>query len=103
MTSPLQVGDGLDDDGAGAGHRHLHLPLPLGHQVGRAEDQDAPEARHVRCGGGDEGLAGAHLADDGGAPVGFEGEGRAPYGVAACAPRGLRSRRGSLWPFSEGR
>ena len=93
MTSPLQVGDGLDDDGAGAGHRHLHLPLPLGHQVGRAEDQDAPEARHVRCGGGDEGLAGAHLSDDGGAPVGFEGEGRAPYGVG-LRPQGLAEQAG---------
>ena len=30
----------------------------------------------MRGGGGDEGLAGAHLADDGGAPVGFEGEDR---------------------------
>ena len=44
----------------------------------RAEDQDAPEARHVRGGGG-EGLAGAHLADDGRAPVGFQGEGPSWY------------------------
>ena len=80
-AQPLQVGDGLDDDGAGAGHRHLHLPLPLGDQVGRAEDQDPLEARQMCGGGGDEGLAGAHLADDGGALVGLEGEGRAPDGV----------------------
>ena len=86
----------------GAGHRHLHLPLPLGHQVGRAEDQDPLEARQMCGGGGDEGLAGAHLADDGGAPVGFEGEGRAPYGVG-LRPRGFLSRRGSVPPFSEGR
>ena len=77
-AQPLQVGDGLDDGGACAGHRHLHLALPLGHQVGRAEHQDALEARHVRRRRADEGLARSHLADDGGAPVGFEGEGRAP-------------------------
>ena len=94
-AQPLQVGDGLDDDGAGAGHRHLHLPLPLGHQVGRAEDQDAPEARHVRGCGGDEGLARAHLADDGGAPVGFEGEGRALDGVP-LRPQGLAEQAGHL-------
>ena len=27
----------------------------------------------------------------------------APLMASSCAPRGLRSRRGSLWPFSEGR
>ena len=94
-AQPLQVGDGLDDDGAGAGHRHLHLPLPLGHQVGRAEDQNPLEARHVRGGGGDEGLARAHLADDGGAPVGFEGEGRALDGVP-LRPQGLAEQAGHL-------
>ena len=47
-AEPLQVGDGLDDGGTDAGHRHLHLPLPLGHQVRRADDEDALEARHVR-------------------------------------------------------
>ena len=75
-AQPLQVGDGLDDDGAGAGHRHLHLPLPLGDQVGRPQHQNPLEARHVRGGGGDESFARAHLADDGDAPVGFEGEDR---------------------------
>ena len=54
-AKPLQVGDGLDDGGADAGHRHLHLPLPLGNQVGRADDEDALEARHVRRRGADEG------------------------------------------------
>ena len=47
-AKPLQVGDGLDDGGADEGHRLLHLPLPLGNQVGRADDEDALEARHVR-------------------------------------------------------
>ena len=88
MAQPLQVGDGLDDDGAGAGHRHLHLPLPLGHQVRRSQHQDALEARHVRGGCGDEGLSRAHLAHDGGSPVGFEGEGRTPDGVR-LRPQGL--------------
>ena len=49
-AQPLQVGDGLDDGGADAGHRLLDLPLPLGDQVGRADDQNPLEARHV--GGG---------------------------------------------------
>ena len=91
-AQPLQVGDGLDDGGACAGHRHLHLALPLGHQVGRAEHQDALEARHVRRRRADEGLARSHLPDDGGAPVGFEGEGRAPDGV------GLRPQGGAEQP-----
>ena len=39
-----------------------------------------------------ESLARAHLPDDGGAPVGFEGEGRAPDGV------GLRPQRGAEQP-----
>ena len=94
-AKPLQVGDGLDDDGACAGHRHLHLPLPLGDQVGRAEDQDPLEARQMCGGGGDEGLAGAHLADDGGAPVGFEGEGRSLDGVL-LRPQGLAEQAGEL-------
>ena len=94
-AKPLQVGDGLDDDGAGAGHRHLHLPLPLGDQVGRAEDQDPLEARQMCGGGGDEGLAGAHLADDGGAPVGLEGEGRSLDGVL-LRPQGLAEQAGEL-------
>ena len=100
-AQPLQVGDGLDDDGAGAGHRHLHLPLPLGHQVGRAEDQDPLEARQMCGGGGDEGLAGAHLADDGGSPVGFEGEGRALDGVL-LRPQGLAEQAGELVPVLRG-
>ena len=98
----LQVGDGLDDGRADAGHRHLHLPLPLGHQVRRADDEDALESRHVRRRRADEGLAGAHLADDGSAPVGLEGESRPPDGVG-LRPQGLRSSLGSLPPFSEGR
>ena len=89
---PLQVGDGLDDGGASAGHRHLHLALPLGHQVGRAEHQDTLEARHVRRRRADERLSRSHLPDDGGAPVGFEGEGRAPDGV------GLRPQGGAEQP-----
>ena len=92
-AQPLQVGDGLDDGGADAGHRHLHLPLPLGHQVGRADDEHPLEARHVRGGRADEGLAGAHLPDDGGAPVGLEGEGRAPDGVG-LRPQGLAEQPG---------
>ena len=48
------------------------------------------------CGcGGDEGLAGAHLPDHRGAPVGFEGEGRAPYGVG-LRPQGLAEQPGQL-------
>ena len=80
MTQPLQVGDGLDDDGAGAkGTVMLHLPLPLlGTRWGGQSTRMRLEARHVRRRGGDEGLAGAHLADDGGAPVGFEGRGPRP-------------------------
>ena len=46
-------------------------------------------------GGGDEGLAGAHLADDGGAPVGFEGEGRSLDGVL-LRPQGLAEQAGEL-------
>ena len=92
-AEPLQVGDGLDDGGADAGHRHLHLPLPLGHQVGRADDEDALESRHVRRRRADEGLARAHLADDRGAPVGLEGEGRAPDGVG-LRPQGLSEQPG---------
>ena len=86
---------GLDDDGAGAGHCHLHLPLPLGNEVGRAQHEDAPEARQVRRRSADEGLARAHLPDDGGAPVGFEGEGRAPYGVGLRS-QGLSQQAGQL-------
>ena len=92
-AKPLQVGDGLDDGGADAGHRHLHLPLPLGHQVGRADDEDALKACHVRRRRADEGLARAHLADDRGAPVGLEGEGRAPDGVG-LRPQGLAEQPG---------
>ena len=91
----LQVGDGLDDDGAGAGHRHLHLPLPLGDQVGRADDEHPLEARHVRRCRPDEGLAGSHLAHYRRAPVGFEGEGRSPYGVL-LRPQGLAEQAGEL-------
>ena len=69
---------------------------------GQRIDACALEARHVRGGGGDEGLAGAHLADHGGAPVGFEGEGRALDGVL-LRPQGLAEQPGSLCPFSEGR
>ena len=78
---PLQVRDGLDDGGACAGHRLLHLPFPLGDQVRRAEHQDALEARHVRRRRADKRLARAHLAHHRRSPVGFEGEGRALYGV----------------------
>ena len=100
-AQPLQVGDGLDDGGAGAGHRHLHLPLPLGLEMGRAEYENPLEARHVRGGGSDEGLARPHLADDGGAPVGFEGEGRAPDGVG-LRPQGLSEQAGELAPVLRG-
>ena len=92
-AQPLQVGDGLDDRGADAGHRHLHLPLPLGHQVGRADDEDALESRHVRRRRADECLAGAHLAHYRRAPVGLEGEGRAPDGVG-LRPQGLSEQPG---------
>ena len=92
-AQPLQVGDGLDDGGADAGHRHLHLPLPLGHQVGRADDENPLETGHVSRRRADEGLAGAHLADDRGAPMGFEGEGRAPDGVG-LRPQGLAEQPG---------
>ena len=81
VAQPLQVGDGGDDGCAGAGHRLLDLPFPLLCQVGRAQDQHPLKTRHLcRC-CCDEGLAGAHLADDGGTPVGIEGQGRAPDGV----------------------
>ena len=43
--------------------------------------------------GADEGLARAHLADDRGAPVGLEGEGRAPDGVG-LRPQGLSEQPG---------
>ena len=92
-AEPLQVGDGLDDGGASAGHRHLDLPLPLGHQVRRADDENPPEAGHVRGRGGDEGLSRSHFADDRRAPVGFEGKGRAPYGVG-LRPQGLSEQPG---------
>ena len=100
-AQPLQVGDGPDDDGAGAGHSHLHLPLPLGRQVGWAENEYPPEARHVRRGCCDEGLASSHLADHGGAPVGFEGEGGAPYGVL-LRTQGLAEQAGHLVPVLRG-
>ena len=80
-AQPLQVGDGGDDGCAGAGHRLLDLPFPLLCQVGRAEDENPPEADHLCGGGGDEGLACPHLSDDGCTPVGIEGQGRAPDGV----------------------
>ena len=103
---PLQVGDGLDDGGADAGHRLLDLPLPLGHQVGRADDENHLETGHVRRRRADEGLARAHLADDRGASMGLEGEGRAPDGVGlrglpVYAPRGLRSSLGSVPPLPD--
>ena len=65
----------------------------LGTRWGGAEDQDPLEARQMCGGGGDEGLAGAHLADDGGAPVGFEGEGRSLYGVL-LRPQGFAEQAG---------
>ena len=82
-----------DDGGAGAGNRLLDLPLPLAGQMRRADDQNPLEARHVRGAGRDEGLAGAHLPDDGGAPVGFEGEGRAPDGVRLRPQGGAQQHR----------
>ena len=100
-AQPLQVGDGPDDGGADAGHSHLHLPLPLGHQVRWAENEYPLEARHVRRGCCDEGLASSHLADDGGAPVGFEGEGRALDGVL-LRPQGLAEQAGHLLPVLRG-
>ena len=98
----LEVGDGGDDDGAGVGHRILDLPLPLAREVGRAEDEHPAEAGHVGGGGRDEGLARAHLAHDGGAAVGVEGEGGGADGVRLRAQR-ERSRAGRERPFSEGR
>ena len=83
----FEAGDGADDGGACAGDRLLHLALPLGNEVRRAEDEDPPEARRMGCARCDERLAGAHLADDGRALVGLEGEGRAAYGVRLRAER----------------
>ena len=71
------------------GHGILDLPLPLAREVGRAEDEHAAEAGHVGGGGRDEGLARAHLAHDGRAAVGVEGEGGGADGV------GLRPQRGA--------
>ena len=48
---------------------------------------------HVRRGRADEGLAGAHLADDGGSAVCFEGEDRAPDGVLLRAQGGAEQVR----------
>ena len=90
QPEPFQVGDGGDDGGPGAGHGVLNLTLPLSRQVGRAEDQYPPETGGVGGGGADEGLAGAHLTDDGGAPMGLEGEGRAPDGVRLASHRGAQ-------------
>ena len=91
----LHVRDGLDDGGPCEGHRLLDLPLPLGYQVGRADDEHPLKARHVRCCGPDEGLAGAHLADDRRAPVGLEREGRSPDGVG-LRPQGPSEQAGEL-------
>ena len=84
---PFQVGDGGDDGGAGAGHSVLHLPLPLSGEMRRAEYQHPPETGGVGGGGPDISLARAHLADDGGAPMGLEGEGRSLDGVLLSAHR----------------
>ncbi len=99
----LEVGDGGDDGGAGVGHRLLDLPLPLAGEVGRAEDEDAAEAGQVGGRSGDEGLSSAHLADDGGAAVLLEGEGRAadsvrlrPQGRAQQGRQGLPAVRGPV-------
>ena len=89
----LQVGDGGDDDGAGVGHGLLDLALPLAREVRRAEDEHPAEAGHVGGGGRDEGLARAHLAHDGRAAVGVEGEGGGADGVR-LRPSGERSRAG---------
>ena len=55
---------------------------------GGQRDQHPAETRHVRRRRADKGLAGAHLADHGGAPVGLEGEGSAPDGVGLAPHRG---------------
>ena len=89
-ASPLELVDFVPDQ-----------QVELGHQVRRPQHQDALEARHVRGGCADEGLARAHLTDDGGAPVGFEGEGRAPYGVG-LRPQGCAEQAGQLAPVLRG-
>ena len=100
-AQPLQVGDGGDDGGPGQGDRLLHLPLPLLGQVGRAQYEHPPEAGGVGGGGADEGLAGAHFADHGGAPVGLQGEGRAPDGVG-LRPQGSAEQLGQLFGVFRG-
>ena len=56
----------------------------------RAEYENPPEAGGVGGGGADEGLARTHFADNGGAPVGLEGESSSPDGVGLAAHRGAQ-------------
>ncbi len=92
-AQPLQVGDRGDDDGAGTGHRLLDLALPLAREVRRAEHEHPLEAGHVGRRGGDEGLARAHLPDDGGAALRLERERRAADGVGLRAQRSAQQGR----------
>ena len=93
VPEALQGGDGGDDGGAGSGDGGLYFPLPFPGEVGRDEHQDALAAGEVGGGGGDEGLAGTHLADDGGAALGAEGVGGPANGGLLGAQRAAEQRR----------
>ena len=75
-----------------SGNGLLHLPLPFSGQVGRAEDQNPPEAGGVggAGAGADEGLARPHFANHDGTPVGLEGQHRALDGVLLAPHRGAQ-------------
>ena len=71
--------------------------------MGRADDEDALKARHVRRRRADDGLARAPISPTTVVPRWALRAQAAPLMASACAPRGLRSSLGSLPPFSEGR
>ena len=95
----LELGDAAHDEGPGAGEGDLDLPLPLLDQVRRVDYQGLFETGHPGGGDGHVGLAGPHLADGVGAPVGPEALGEGADGVFLGAegfPEEFR-QRGPSW------
>ena len=92
LAQAFQGGDGRDDGGAGGGDGRFDLALPLAGQVRWDEHQYPLKAGEVGGGGGDEGLAGAHLPDDGGTALGGERVGGAADGGFLRAQRAAQQR-----------